>query len=81
MPGLILHSDRGSQFVSKVFVRLAKDHRVVQSMSRKDDCWDNARRVELQLHNQGGAEPGLKPSHMSERAQSCCLESPWERGR
>lgn len=41
-PGLILHSDRGSQFVSKDFVKLVEDHGVVQSMSRKGDCWDNA---------------------------------------
>lgn len=41
-PGLILHSDRGSQFVSKEFVKLVVDHGVVQSMSRKGDCWDNA---------------------------------------
>ena len=41
-PGLILHSDRGSQFVSKDFVRLLDDHGVIQSMSRKGDCWDNA---------------------------------------
>ncbi len=41
-PGLILHSDRGSQFVSKDFVKLVEAHRIVQSMSRKGDCWDNA---------------------------------------
>jgi len=41
-PGLILHSDRGGQFVSKDFVKLAEEHGVVQSMSRKGDCWDNA---------------------------------------
>lgn len=41
-PGLILHSDRGSQFVSKDFVKLVDGHGVVQSMSRKGDCWDNA---------------------------------------
>ena len=41
-PGLILHSDRGSQFVSKDFVGLLDDHGVIQSMSRKGDCWDNA---------------------------------------
>lgn len=41
-PGLVLHSDRGSQFVSKDFVKLVEAHGVVQSMSRKGDCWDNA---------------------------------------
>jgi len=41
-PGLILHSDRGGQFVSKDFVKLAEEHGVVQSRSRKGDCWDNA---------------------------------------
>jgi len=41
-PGLILHSDRGSQFVSREFVQLLDLHGVTPSMSRKGDCWDNA---------------------------------------
>lgn len=41
-PGLIIHSDRGSQFASADFVCLLGAHGAVQSMSRKGDCWDNA---------------------------------------
>lgn len=41
-PGLIFHSDRGSQYASDEFRKVLKDNHVVQSMSRKGDCWDNA---------------------------------------
>lgn len=41
-PGLIMHSDRGSQYASDAHRRLIKDYRMVQSMSRKGNCWDNA---------------------------------------
>lgn len=41
-PGLIVHSDRGSQFASRDFVDLLDAHGAIQSMSRKGDCWDNA---------------------------------------
>lgn len=40
--GLIVHTDRGSQFTSEGFAELARHHRITQSMSRKGDCWDNA---------------------------------------
>ncbi len=41
-PGLIVHSDRGSQYASHQYRRLLKAHDFVGSMSRKGDCWDNA---------------------------------------
>ena len=41
-PGLILHSDRGSQYASDEYQALLKQHQVVCSMSRKGNCWDNA---------------------------------------
>jgi transposase InsO family protein len=41
-PGLIFHSDRGSQYVSKEFRKLLAKHGMLQSMSRKGNCWDNA---------------------------------------
>lgn len=41
-PGLIVHSDRGSQYASKDYRRLLKSYGFVGSMSRKGDCWDNA---------------------------------------
>ena len=41
-PGLIVHSDRGSQYASHVYRSLLSRHRCIGSMSRKGDCWDNA---------------------------------------
>ncbi|MFW6030288.1 MAG: IS3 family transposase [Halanaerobiales bacterium] len=41
-PGLIFHSDRGSQYASYKVQRLLKKHDIRSSMSRKADCWDNA---------------------------------------
>lgn len=41
-PGLIFHSDRGSQYASHEVRRLLKDHQMLQSMSKKGDCYDNA---------------------------------------
>lgn len=41
-PGLIFHSDRGSQYASELFQSQLKRHKMVQSMSRKGNCWDNA---------------------------------------
>ena len=40
--GLIFHSDRGSQYCSHAFRARLKNYRMIQSMSRKGDCWDNA---------------------------------------
>ncbi|MCU7893639.1 MAG: DDE-type integrase/transposase/recombinase [Candidatus Thiodiazotropha sp. (ex Lucinoma aequizonata)] len=36
------HSDRGSQYASKVFRRRLKTQGIEGSMSRKGECWDNA---------------------------------------
>jgi len=41
-PGLIHHSDRGSQYASHAYQKLLRQHRMVASMSRKGNCWDNA---------------------------------------
>ena len=41
-PGVMFHSDRGSQYCSHDFQRLLKTHKMTCSMSRKGDCWDNA---------------------------------------
>jgi len=41
-PGLVHHSDRGSQYASADYQRVLKDWGIVCSMSRKGDCWDNA---------------------------------------
>ena len=41
-PGLVHHSDRGSQYASKLYVQRLKDHQIVISMSRKANPYDNA---------------------------------------
>ena len=40
--GLIVHSDRGSQYASKAYRRLLKFHDFIGSISRKGNCWGNA---------------------------------------
>lgn len=41
-PGLIMHTDRGGQYASRKFRRLLRANRMLSSMSRKGDPWDNA---------------------------------------
>ena len=40
--GLIMHTDRGSQYASKKYRKLLKAYSMLASMSRKANCWDNA---------------------------------------
>lgn len=41
-PGLIMHSDRGVQYAGDEHRKLIAQYRMVQSMSRKGNCWDNS---------------------------------------
>jgi putative transposase len=41
-PGVIFHSDRGSQFCSQAFRAELGKYGMLASMSRKGNCWDNA---------------------------------------
>lgn len=41
-PGLVHHSDRGSQYASNDYTDLLKAHQIDISMSRKGNPWDNA---------------------------------------
>ncbi len=41
-PGLLLHSDQGSQFTSEDWQSFLKAHGIVCSMSRRGNCHDNA---------------------------------------
>jgi putative transposase len=41
-PGLIVHTDRGSQYVADRYLQLLLHHGIIPSMSRKGNCWDNA---------------------------------------
>ena len=40
--GLLWHTDRGSQYASYSHKDLLQKHGIIQSMSRKGNCWDNA---------------------------------------
>ncbi len=59
-PGLVFHSDRGSQYTSREFAVLLGANGITQSLSRVGQCWDNAvaesffatLKLEL-LHRQG----------------------------
>lgn len=42
LPGLIAHSDRGSQYASFDYQKELKRHGMICSMSKKGDPWDNA---------------------------------------
>ncbi len=39
---LILHSDQGWQYQHKIYQELLKENGIIQSMSRKENCLDNA---------------------------------------
>ena len=41
-PGLIHHSDRGSQYASGDYQALLEAQQMICSMSRRGNCWDNA---------------------------------------
>jgi putative transposase len=41
-PGTILHSDQGSQYASYDYQDLVKETGIIQSMSHKGNCYDNA---------------------------------------
>src|SRR5207237_2523247 len=40
-PGLVAHSDRGSQYASEHYQRRLTEERIACSMSRRGNCWDN----------------------------------------
>lgn len=40
--GVIVHSDRGSQYCSADYQALLKEHGLICSMSKRGDCYDNA---------------------------------------
>jgi transposase InsO family protein len=43
LEGSIIHSDQGVHYTSKAYVDLLKELKASQSMSRKGNCWDNAK--------------------------------------
>lgn len=40
--GLVYHTDRGSQYASYEHKNILEKYGIIQSMSKKGDCWDNA---------------------------------------
>jgi putative transposase len=42
-PGLIVHTDRGSQYANAMHQALLTKHGLIGSMSRKGNCWENKR--------------------------------------
>jgi putative transposase len=53
--GLIMHTDQGCQYTADRYVAHLAQHGVIQSMSRKGNCWDNAvvERVFRSLKHEG----------------------------
>jgi len=41
-PGLIFHTDRGSQYCSNAFQKELEKYGMLSCMSRRGDCWDNS---------------------------------------
>jgi putative transposase len=41
-PGLIHHTDQGRQYSSTAYVEMLKRNEMIQSMSRRGNCYDNA---------------------------------------
>ena len=39
---LVFHSDQGCQYTAERFVKYLAEKKIVQSMSRRGNCWDNA---------------------------------------
>ena len=46
-PGLLVHSDRGSQYVSDPYQKLLRDNHFICSMSRKGNCRDTEHNILL----------------------------------
>lgn len=38
----IVHSDQGCHYTSRAFIKALRENELIQSMSRKGNCWDNA---------------------------------------
>ena len=45
--GLVVHSDRGTQYASAEYQALLKKHGLIGSMSRKANCWGTQSNIQL----------------------------------
>jgi putative transposase len=50
LPGLMHHSDRGSQYAAGAYRKRLTEHGIVCSMSRKGNCWEPVRVSEANTH-------------------------------
>jgi transposase InsO family protein len=68
-PGLLVHSDQGSQYTADDFGQLLRGHHAVASMSRQGNCYDNAHaesfwsRLKTELLA-GGSFPDLETARL-----------------
>ena len=73
--GLIFHSDRGVQYASKKFVNVLDSYKkITRSMSRKGNCWDNARSKSLWGSLKLGKLHGM---HFETRRQAMAEVTDW----
>jgi transposase InsO family protein len=72
-PGLIFHSDQGSQYSSRPFRLVLSRHQIIQSMSRKGNCWDNAP-VESFFATLKAEVPELRRCKSRAIARACIFE-------
>lgn len=56
----IVHSDQGCHYTSYSFIRILKDKKLRQSMSRKGNCWDNAPQESFHGHMKDHISGSLK---------------------
>ena len=71
--GVMFHSDRGSQYCSELFRYKIEEYGMIQSMSRKGNCWDNAP-AESFFHTLKIEEVYGKVYETREEAKSCLFE-------
>jgi transposase InsO family protein len=65
--GVVVHSDRGSQYCSHEYQRLLNAHGLVCSMSKKGDCYDNAA---MESWNHSFKVEAVHGEHLVTRAQA-----------
>ena len=71
--GLIMHTDRGSQYGAESYRQLLTQHGMQPSMSRKGNCWDNAV-AESFFHTLKTALISLEDFDTHEQAQTVVFE-------
>jgi putative transposase len=71
--GLIMHTDRGSQYGADSYQHLLSQHGMQPSMSRKGNCWDNAV-AESFFHTLKTELVYLEDFHTHEQAQTAVFE-------